>query len=65
MSVAGVDLRGRTAIVTGASSGLGVVFAEALAQAGGERGAGGAAAGTAWTALAERIEGVRGQPRCR
>lgn len=34
MSVAGVDLTGRTAVVTGASSGLGVVFAEALASAG-------------------------------
>ena len=35
MSVSGpIDLTGRVAIVTGASSGLGVTFAEALAEAG-------------------------------
>jgi NAD(P)-dependent dehydrogenase (short-subunit alcohol dehydrogenase family) len=34
MSVATRDLEGRAAVVTGASSGLGVVFAEALAEAG-------------------------------
>jgi NAD(P)-dependent dehydrogenase (short-subunit alcohol dehydrogenase family) len=34
MSVATGDLEGRTAVVTGASSGLGVTFAEALAEAG-------------------------------
>jgi NADP-dependent 3-hydroxy acid dehydrogenase YdfG len=34
MSVAVADLEGRAAVVTGASSGLGVTFAEALAGAG-------------------------------
>ncbi|MGE0028760.1 MAG: SDR family NAD(P)-dependent oxidoreductase [Thermoleophilia bacterium] len=59
MSVAGVDLTGRTAVVTGASSGLGVVFAEALAAAGANVVVA-ARRGDRLNALADRIEASGG-----
>jgi NAD(P)-dependent dehydrogenase (short-subunit alcohol dehydrogenase family) len=55
--IGGHDLSGKMALITGASSGLGIEAARALLTAGAEQGA----ATSVWAAVANELEGIGGR----